>query len=47
MTKPAAKQPVGTTQCLGCRDCKGLCRAVIDLAVVPETVLHRTGSAAG
>lgn len=29
------------TNCLGCQDCKGLCRAVIDLAFVPETILKR------
>lgn len=31
-----------TQDCLGCRDCKGVCRAVIELAILPETVLHRS-----
>jgi hypothetical protein len=31
--------PAGA-DCLGCKDCKGLCRALLDMAVLPETVLH-------
>lgn len=27
--------------CIGCKDCTGLCKALIDVLVVPETVLGR------
>lgn len=27
--------------CIGCRDCLGLCRALIDALVVPDVVLSR------
>lgn len=27
--------------CVGCRDCQGLCRALIEALTVPETVLRR------
>ncbi|MBV7394030.1 hypothetical protein [Mameliella sediminis] len=27
--------------CIGCEDCRGLCRALIDAIAVPEAVLHR------
>lgn len=30
------------TDCLGCSDCKGLCRELLDLALLPETVLRPT-----
>lgn len=26
--------------CLGCSNCKGLCRDLLDLALLPETVLR-------
>jgi hypothetical protein len=28
--------------CLGCTDCAGMCRDVIDLLLVPQMVLHRS-----
>ena len=31
--------------CLGCADCKGLCRAIVELASLPEMVLHRSSAA--
>jgi hypothetical protein len=37
-----AIQPSGAASapgCLGCRDCMGLCRAIIELVGVPEAVL--------
>lgn len=30
------------SDCLGCADCKGLCRDLLDLALLPETVLRPT-----
>lgn len=27
--------------CIGCKDCTGLCRELIEVLVVPETVLSR------
>jgi hypothetical protein len=26
--------------CLGCRDCRGLCRDVLELSTLPDVVLH-------
>ena len=31
-----------TLNCLGCADCKGLCQALFDLALLPELVLQRS-----
>ena len=45
MHVPSLKMLINQNQdCLGCRDCKGLCRAVIELAFLPETVLHRSAT---
>ena len=41
MTAHKSKTATYQANCLGCQDCKGLCRAVIELAFLPETVLHR------
>ena len=39
--QPAANKKVSIVpgNCLGCRDCAGLCRALLELAFLPETVL--------
>jgi hypothetical protein len=26
-------------KCIGCRDCKGLCQALVDLALLPDVIL--------
>jgi hypothetical protein len=31
--------------CIGCRDCKGLCQALLELAFLPETVLKSAPAA--
>ncbi|XDA99131.1 hypothetical protein AB1M95_04275 [Sulfitobacter sp. LCG007] len=41
-TLRAAPMTLPRPDCLGCRDCKGTCRDVIELSVVPDTVLHRS-----
>ncbi len=28
--------------CIGCKDCKGMCSALLDMIFVPDTVLHRS-----
>lgn len=28
--------------CIGCKDCKGMCAALLDMISVPDTVLHRS-----
>lgn len=35
--------PIGTAapQCLGCKDCQGLCRQLLEMATLPQVVLHR------
>lgn len=30
------------TPCVGCADCRGLCRALIDALVLPDLILHTT-----
>lgn len=30
--------------CLGCADCKGLCRDLYELTFIPELVLHRSAA---
>ncbi len=37
-TKTTAVLP--RSNCIGCRDCKGLCRELVELAFLPETVLR-------
>jgi hypothetical protein len=27
--------------CVGCADCRGLCRALIEVLVLPDLILHR------
>ncbi|WP_159975578.1 hypothetical protein [Roseobacter cerasinus] len=46
MTHQTAKSPVlPRANCIGCTDCKGLCRAIVEMALLPETVLrHPTAS---
>lgn len=45
MTVQKTKTATYKANCLGCQDCKGLCRAIIELAFLPETVLHRSAAA--
>lgn len=40
-TQPAKPPAFPSLNCIGCTDCKGLCRDIVDLAVLPETFLRR------
>ena len=44
ITRKPVQSPVidMTGACVGCRDCKGMCQAVMDLFTFPDTVLNRT-----
>lgn len=43
MQTPPVKTPALARQnCLGCSDCKGLCRDIVELAFLPETVLQKS-----
>ncbi|MBW4709315.1 hypothetical protein KX928_16100 [Roseobacter sp. YSTF-M11] len=45
MKTPTAKTPqTPRPNCIGCTDCQGLCREIVDLAFLPETVLHRSAA---
>ena len=45
MQTQSPKTPaIPSPNCLGCADCKGMCRDVFELAVVPETVLRRSAA---
>ena len=39
-SQKSARGPI--LNCLGCADCKGLCQALFDLALLPELVLQRS-----
>ncbi|MGZ2259184.1 hypothetical protein [Roseobacter sp. A03A-229] len=42
MQTPTAKSPtMPSSNCIGCTDCKGMCRDIVELALLPETVLRR------
>ena len=43
---PARSRALATGKCLGCKDCGGACREVLDLLAVPEMVLKPKGRAA-
>jgi len=34
-------------RCLGCTDCTGLCREVVDMTVLPDILLDRDDKAGG
>lgn len=40
-TQPTKTPALTRQNCLGCDDCKGLCRDIFELAFLPETVLQR------
>ena len=42
LAKTQKSAPVQSRNCLGCADCKGLCHALVDLALLPEVVLQRS-----
>lgn len=41
MQTQTAKMPATPSlNCIGCTDCKGICRDIVELAFLPETVLR-------
>ncbi|WP_299502199.1 hypothetical protein [uncultured Roseobacter sp.] len=43
-TQTAKTYATPKLNCLGCTDCKGLCREIYDLAFIPDVVLQRSSA---
>lgn len=47
LTRDVAARVAGLgTPCIGCEDCTGVCRTLLDAIVLPDVVLHHRRGAA-